>query len=171
MIAVTGATGYIGRAVVAELARRGLDVVAVSRYCGCPSTASVQWRATGPAFPAAATFAGCDTVVHLAGRAHTTTAVADGRDLFDLVHAWQLGEAGSTPYAVDGAKTMQAFVWYLEQEGTHFSAQEANAHLDVRLGKAGFRRDMDTLLRPGLPAFDVDRAGEIVREAYFRHLP
>ena len=84
MIAVTGATGYIGRAVVAELARRGLNVVAVSRYCGCPSTASVQWRATGPAFPAAATFAGCDTVVHLAGRAHTTTAVADGRDLFDL---------------------------------------------------------------------------------------
>ena len=94
-----------------------------------------------------------------------------GRDLFDLAHAWQLSEAGSTPYAVDGAKAMQAFVWYLEQEGTHFSAQEANAHLDARLGKAGFRRDMDTLLRPGLPAFDVDRAGQIVREAYFRHLP
>ena len=34
MIAVTGATGYIGRAVVAELARRGLDVVAVSRVPG-----------------------------------------------------------------------------------------------------------------------------------------
>ena len=65
---------------------------------------------------------------------------------------------------------MQAFAWYLEKEGTHFSAQEANAHLDARLGKAGFRHDMDTLLRPGLPAFDVDRAGEIVREAYFRHL-
>ncbi|ENZ5126161.1 nucleotidyl transferase AbiEii/AbiGii toxin family protein [Pseudomonas aeruginosa] len=93
-----------------------------------------------------------------------------GRDLFDLTHAWQLSEAGSTPYAVDGAKAMQAFAWYLEKEGTHFSAQEANAHLDARLGKAGFRHDMDTLLRPGLPTFDVDRAGEIVREAYFRHL-
>lgn len=32
------------------------------------------------------------------------------------------------------------------------SAQEANAHL-ARLGKAGFRRDMDTLLRPDLPFF------------------
>ena len=83
----------------------------------------------------------------------------------------QLSEAGSTPYAVDGAKAMQAFAWYLEKEGTHFSAQEANSHLDARLGKAGFRRDMDTLLRPGLPAFDVDRGAEIVREAYFRYLP
>jgi len=94
-----------------------------------------------------------------------------GRDLFDLVHAWQLSEAGNTAYTVDGAKAMQAFAWYLKQEGTHFSAQEANARLDARLGKVGFRHDMDTLLRPGLPAFDVDRAGEIMREAYFRHLP
>ena len=73
--------------------------------------------------------------------------------------------APPTPLFKDFAET-----WYLEKEGTHFSAQEANAHLDARLGKAGFRHDMDTLLRPGLPAFDVDRAGEIVREAYFRHL-
>lgn len=66
---------------------------------------------------------------------------------------------------------MQAFTWYLEKEGTQFNALEATAHLEVRLGKAGFHLDMDTLLRPGLPAFDVDRAGEIVRKAYFRHLP
>ncbi|ASD11654.1 nucleotidyl transferase AbiEii/AbiGii toxin family protein [Pseudomonas aeruginosa] len=93
-----------------------------------------------------------------------------GRDLFDLAHAWQLGAAGATPYAVDGAKAMEAFTWYLEKEGTQFSAQEANTHLDARLAKAGFRRDMDTLLRPGLPAFDVDQAARIVREAYFLHL-
>jgi len=41
----------------------------------------------------------------------------------------------------------------------------------ARLTKVGFRRDMDTLLRPGLPAFDVDQAASSVREAYFRHLP
>ncbi|EPL3138055.1 nucleotidyl transferase AbiEii/AbiGii toxin family protein [Pseudomonas aeruginosa] len=93
-----------------------------------------------------------------------------GRDLFDLAHAWQLSEAGSTPYAVDGYKAMEAFTWYLEKEGTHFSEEEANAHLDARLSKSAFRRDMDTLLRPGLSAFDVDRACGIVREAYFRHL-
>jgi len=63
---------------------------------------------------------------------------------------------------------MQALTWYLEKEGTQFSAREANAQLDARLTKTGFRRDMDTLLRPGLPAFDV--AAESVREVYFRHL-
>lgn len=94
-----------------------------------------------------------------------------GRDLFDLAHAWQLSVAGHTPYAVDGGKAMQAFLWYLEKEGTQFTAQEANEHLDVRLAKAGFRHDMDTLLRPSLPVFDVDQAGESVREAYFKHLP
>jgi len=94
-----------------------------------------------------------------------------GRDLFDLAHAWQLGQEGKTPYVVDGARVMQAFAWYLDKEGARFSARQANASLDTRLGKAGFRHDMDTLLRPGLPAFDVDQAAEIVRKAYFRHLP
>ncbi|MBV59836.1 MAG: hypothetical protein CMH65_00875 [Nevskiales bacterium] len=93
-----------------------------------------------------------------------------GRDLFDLFHAWQLSEAGTTPYAVDGAKAMEAFTWYLEKEGTHLGGDEANALLDARLRKEGFRRDMDTLLRPGLPRFDVEDGAVIVREAYFKHL-
>ena len=93
-----------------------------------------------------------------------------GRDLFDLFHAWQLSEADTTPYAVDGAKAMDALVWYLEKEGTVLGAEEANARLADRLRKPAFRRDMDTLLRPGLPGFDVDAAAAIVREAYFKHL-
>lgn len=47
---------------------------------------------------------------------------------------------------------------------------EANALLDARLRKAAFRRDMDTLLRPGLPKFNVDQGAEVVRGAYFRYL-
>ncbi|GHT87729.1 hypothetical protein AGMMS49543_24440 [Betaproteobacteria bacterium] len=93
-----------------------------------------------------------------------------GRDLFDLAHAWQCSTAGSTPYRVDGSKTIEAFIWYLEKESTHLSADEVNALLDARLSKASFRRDMDTLLRPGMPRFDVDAAAVTVREAYFSHL-
>jgi len=93
-----------------------------------------------------------------------------GRDLYDLFHAWQLSEAGTTPYAVDGRKAMEAFVWYLEKEGMQLGTVEANTLLDVRLRKEAFRRDMDTLLRPGLPKFDVDEASTVIRKAYFRHL-
>lgn len=93
-----------------------------------------------------------------------------GRDLFDLYHAWRLSEGGATRYPVDAARAMNAFTWYLEKEGIAFSAGEASAHLDARLHKTGFRRDMDTLLRPGLPKFDVDEGASVVREAYFRHL-
>jgi hypothetical protein len=93
-----------------------------------------------------------------------------GRDLFDLAHAWQLSEAGATPYTVNGARAMDAFAWYLEKEGARFSARQANAILDAHLSRKGFRHDMDTLLRPGMPAFDADQAASVVREAYFKHL-
>lgn len=93
-----------------------------------------------------------------------------GRDLFDLVHAWRLSQAGATPYPVGGAKTMEAFAWYLRQEGTYIGAEEAGARLDARLRKASFRRDMDTLLRPGLPRFDAFAGAGIVRHVYFTHL-
>ena len=36
--------------------------------------------------------------------------------------------------------------------------------------KGSFRRDMDTLLRPGLPKYDIDESAAIVRNAYFRHI-
>ena len=93
-----------------------------------------------------------------------------GRDLFDLAHAWHLSEAGSTPYRVDAAKSMDAFAWYLEQEGTHVGRKEADALLNERLRKRSFRRDMDTLLRPGLPRFDVDEGAAVVRKSFFKHL-
>ena len=93
-----------------------------------------------------------------------------GRDLFDLWHAWTLSEAGTTPYVVDGQKAMQAFEWYMKNEGTQLRREEANRLLDERLRDRGFRGDMDTLLRPGSAKFDVDVAGEVVRTAFFKHI-
>ena len=93
-----------------------------------------------------------------------------GRDLYDLFHAWQLSEAVATPYVVNGQKAMEAFAWYLEKEGTRMGANEANALLGVRVRKESFRRDTDTLLRSGLPKYDVGQGAAVVRAAYFKHL-
>ena len=43
--------------------------------------AGVESRCIGEALPCAVNFAACDTVIHLAGRAHTTVAVVGDRDL------------------------------------------------------------------------------------------
>lgn len=106
----------------------------------------------------------------LGTKTRALTQREQGRDLFDLFHAWQLSEAGATPYRVDGAKAMQAFAWYLDKEGVRMSRDEASALLDARLHKAAFRRDMNTLLRPGLPRFDAVQAAAVVQSAYFKHL-
>lgn len=93
-----------------------------------------------------------------------------GRDLYDLWHAWNQSLAHATPYAVDGKKTIEAFEWYLSNEETHMGRVEAEKLLALRLGNQDFRKDMDTLLRPGLPRFNVDAAADVVRSPYFVHL-
>lgn len=93
-----------------------------------------------------------------------------GRDLYDLWHAWAQSESRSCRYPVDGLKAMQAFEWYLANEQTAIGRSEAERLLSQRQLDPSFRKDMDTLLRPGLPKFDVDSAADIVRTAYFAHL-
>lgn len=93
-----------------------------------------------------------------------------GRDLFDLSHAWQMSQQGATKYVVDGVRAMTAFEWYLEQEGTRIEFALANAALDERLRNRRFCDDMNTLLRPGLPKFDARTGADIVRTAFLSHL-
>lgn len=93
-----------------------------------------------------------------------------GRDLFDLSHAWHMSQQGATKYVVDGVRAMTAFEWYLEQEETRIGFAEANAALDERLRNRRFCDDMNTLLRPGLPKFDARTGADIVRTAFLSHL-
>jgi predicted nucleotidyltransferase component of viral defense system len=93
-----------------------------------------------------------------------------GRDLFDLWFAWSQSQAEVTPYTVDGKRAMEAFEWYLANEGTAIGIEEAGQLLDQRLRNPAFRQDMDTLLRPGLPKFDVDAAAPIVQSVFLAHL-
>lgn len=78
-LAITGASGFVGRNLLVDLARPGMDLVPISRRpLDVPG-----WRAspaldsdTDPAAWAAA-FAGADVVVHCAARAHVMREQAD----------------------------------------------------------------------------------------------
>jgi predicted nucleotidyltransferase component of viral defense system len=93
-----------------------------------------------------------------------------GRDLFDLYHAADFGTKATPACAVEGAQTIEAFNWYLANEGASMDREEAEKRLRERLRDPGFRNDMDTLLRPGFGPYAVDVAAELVREKYFVHL-
>src|SRR3954453_9482736 len=58
-VAVTGATGTIGREIVRQLRERGDDVVAVSRDPGSAGLDAMSWDALD--------LSGFDAVIHLAG--------------------------------------------------------------------------------------------------------
>jgi hypothetical protein len=72
-VAVTGATGTIGRALVGALLDRGDEVVALGRDAERatralpPGTAVVEWRRPEAEPAPVQAFAGADAVVHLAG--------------------------------------------------------------------------------------------------------
>jgi uncharacterized protein (TIGR01777 family) len=70
-VAVTGATGTIGRALVHELRERGDEVTALSRDAGRASVSlgvtAEQWAAPARELPPAAALSGRDAVVHLLG--------------------------------------------------------------------------------------------------------
>ena len=93
-----------------------------------------------------------------------------GRDLFDIWHAWDLSEKGSIPYAVDPKLTVHAFLHYVGLEGRGFSRREAETRLQNRLRKSSFRSDMKTMLRPGMAAFDAHQAAEVIRAVFFEFL-
>lgn len=72
-VLITGASGFVGRALVAELARDGgIEVRAASRspIAFGARSAWVDSSGFGPRFDWSPSLAGVDAVVHLAGRAH-----------------------------------------------------------------------------------------------------
>jgi nucleoside-diphosphate-sugar epimerase len=87
LVLVTGASGFVGRALVAHLAARGHAVVAASRSPGSPA-AQVEWRRL-PDLREATDWAplieGVDVVVHAAAAAHTHGV---GEAHYDAVN-WQ----------------------------------------------------------------------------------
>ncbi|ASC64857.1 hypothetical protein B9P52_11310 [Achromobacter denitrificans] len=88
-IAVTGASGYIGRALISLLQERGVDTLALVR--GQPAdpipSGNHVWIANADLMSLDPdVLQGCDAIVHLAGRAHTRDTHANGINLFDQVN-------------------------------------------------------------------------------------
>jgi nucleoside-diphosphate-sugar epimerase len=74
-VLVTGATGFIGRHLVARLAADGREVVALARRPSTDAPQGVRCRAGDVTDPSSITGAanGCDAVIHLVGLAHHVT--------------------------------------------------------------------------------------------------
>lgn len=128
MIATTGASGYIGRATLELLGRVG-PTVAVSR--GAPAFQphpNIAWRATGSDSPKPEVFAGCDCVIHLAGRAHTTVTHSDGKDLFDLANRRLAIDTATAAHAAG----VKRFV-FVSTIGVHGNWSEQPVHADSPL--------------------------------------
>jgi nucleoside-diphosphate-sugar epimerase len=79
---VTGASGFIGRALVHRLIADGVTVRATSRHERPAGIAPVEWRTLSDADPQAQwheAVSGCGIVIHLAALAHQIGRAAEGR--------------------------------------------------------------------------------------------
>lgn len=93
-----------------------------------------------------------------------------GRDLFDLWHAWQLSSTNKSTYPVSPARAMTAFNWYLAREGVKLNRTAVETIVDAHLEDKGFCSDTQTLLRPGFGTYDPHAAAALVKETFFVHL-
>jgi predicted nucleotidyltransferase component of viral defense system len=93
-----------------------------------------------------------------------------GRDLFDLYHAANFGSRATPACPIDGSRVIEAFNWYLENEGTQMERKEAEHRLAHHLEDRSFRNDMRQLLRSDYGPYDVDEAAALVSSKYLTQL-
>jgi len=88
-----------------------------------------------------------------------------GRDLYDLAMALNHFKK------LDLAKTVHCFQRYMEHGKTTVTRAQFEANLAGKLKDAAFRQDVQPLLAPDAPSFDVDAEGERVKTALLALLP
>lgn len=91
-----------------------------------------------------------------------------GRDLFDLWWAWERSK-GSSTVKVAPARVGAAFRFYMDQEGSRFSAEDVRAELARRMKSRKFLSDMDGVLPVGRE-YSPHRAHEEFCEVFLPHL-
>src|SRR5947208_15196071 len=100
-VLVTGAGGFIGRHLVARLLKNGYSIRALVHKSRPPAEWSANVEvAEGDVCDVQAmkeVAAGCETVYHLAGKAHALTEVRGDEDAFRAINT------GGTRYVLEGA--------------------------------------------------------------------
>lgn len=104
-VAVTGSTGFIGRALVAHLAGQGLNVLPIARdSLAGPSGLDMG----GPSSDWAAAMSGSDVVINLAGKAHDLRrATADQAEEYRTVNALGAAHVATAAAAVGARRVVQ----------------------------------------------------------------
>ncbi|MDX9952234.1 MAG: SDR family oxidoreductase [Methylophilaceae bacterium] len=77
LVAMTGATGFVGRYLRARLERDGIRVVEIGRVPSTPETEFFRIESLGPETEYGNALAGCHVVMHLAARVHVMHDDAD----------------------------------------------------------------------------------------------
>lgn len=72
-----------------------------------------------------------------------------GRDLYDIVRAWDAAQTLGASSKVDPARVGQAFRFYMEQEGSTFEAAKIKTELARRMTSHKFLNDMNGYLAAG----------------------
>ncbi|MFP5466616.1 MAG: nucleotidyl transferase AbiEii/AbiGii toxin family protein [Gammaproteobacteria bacterium] len=72
-----------------------------------------------------------------------------GRDLYDIVRAWEVAQIPGSISKVDPARVGQAFHFYMEQEGSALDAEKIKAELARRMMSQKFLNDMNGYLAAG----------------------
>lgn len=88
-----------------------------------------------------------------------------GRDLYDLAMALKHFKK------LDIAKTVHCFQRYMDHSKTHVTRAQFEANISSKLRDPAFRKDIQPLLAPDAPIFDIDREGGLVIAAFLSLLP
>lgn len=88
-----------------------------------------------------------------------------GRDLYDMSMAYHHFRN------LDDAKMIECFLKYMEHEGNKVSRAEYEENLADKLSDNAFLEDIQPLLKPGSPKFDVKAAGETFKARTLSLLP
>jgi predicted nucleotidyltransferase component of viral defense system len=72
-----------------------------------------------------------------------------GRDLYDIVWAWEASQQSAAASKVDPSRVGEAFRFYMKQEGSMFSPSAIEAELARRMKSRKFLGDMDGYLASG----------------------